>query len=100
MDLKILQSNIEGIIIDYIQDAYLNKYTHIIINAGAYSHTSIGIHDALKIFGDNVFEVHLSNIHSREDFRSISYISKVSKGVICGFQEHGYLMALDYIHKS
>ncbi|MFL1781049.1 3-dehydroquinate dehydratase [Candidatus Hepatincolaceae symbiont of Richtersius coronifer] len=91
------QSNCEGKLIDYIQQAKVEEFTDIIINAAAYTHTSIGIMDALLAVNLNVYEVHLSNIYTREDFRKNSYISKIAKGVISGFKEQGYLMAIDYI---
>ncbi len=66
----------------------------VIINAAAYTHTSIAIHDALKLLDVPVIEVHLSNIYKREAFRHHSYVSPIAAGVICGFGGHGYLLAL------
>ena len=66
----------------------------MIINAGGYTHTSVSIHDALKIFKIPIIELHISNIYNREDFRHKSLISKLAKGVICGFGDKGYIMAL------
>ena len=88
------QSNHEGQLIDWIQEARENA-DGIILNAGAYTHTSIAIHDALRAAELPVIEVHLSNIHRREPFRHLSYVSSVAEGVICGFGGHGYLLALD-----
>ena len=88
------QSNHEGQLIDWIQEARENA-DGIILNAGAYTHTSIAIHDALKAAELPVIEVHLSNIHRREPFRHLSYVSGVAEGLICGFGGHGYLLALD-----
>ena len=93
------QSNIEGEIINKIHDAIDKNIKAIIINAAAYTHTSIAILDALKIFKGIVIEIHITNIHSREDFRHHSFISKVAKGIIAGFGQESYLMALDYLYK-
>jgi 3-dehydroquinate dehydratase-2 len=87
------QSNHEGQLVDWIHEARQNA-DGIIINAGAYSHTSIAILDALKAAGLPVMEVHLSNIYTREEFRHHSYISKVARGVICGLGGQGYELAL------
>lgn len=87
------QSNHEGEIVTWIQEARLS-HAAIVINAGAYSHTSIAILDALQAFGGPVVEVHLSNIFRREPFRHHSHVSAVAKGVICGFGATGYRLAL------
>ena len=87
------QSNIEGELVTWVQDA-AQTHRAIIINAGAYTHTSIAIHDALKVSGVPVIEVHLSNIFQREKFRQTSYISSLADGVICGFGGIGYELAL------
>ena len=92
-------SNIEGEIIDKIHDAIDKNIKAIIINAAAYTHTSIAILDALKIFKGIIIEIHITNIHSREEFRHHSFISKVAKGIIAGFGQESYLMALDYLYK-
>lgn len=88
------QSNHEGQLVDWIQEAR-NAARAIIINAGGYSHTSIAIPDALIASELPIIEVHLSNLFTREEFRHHSFISSVSKGLICGFGARGYLMALD-----
>ncbi len=88
------QSNSESELIDWIQGARSNQ-DGLIINPAAYTHTSIAIMDALKAVSLPTIEVHLSNIHQREAFRNISYVSKAAMGVICGFGAQGYLMALD-----
>jgi 3-dehydroquinate dehydratase II len=88
------QSNHEGQLIDWIQEARENA-DGIILNAGAYTHTSIAILDALKASELPVVEVHLSNIHRRESFRRHSYVSEAAQGVICGFGAQGYLLALE-----
>ena len=89
-----IQSNSEGALVDAIQDARESK-DGIVINPGAYSHTSVALLDALTAAELPVIEVHLSNIHAREAFRHHSYVSKIAAGVLCGFGPEGYLMALD-----
>ena len=71
----------------------------LIINAGGYTHTSVAIHDALKIIQIPIIELHISNIYNREEFRHNSLISKVAKGVICGFGAEGYIMSLKAMSK-
>lgn len=88
------QSNDEGELVGWIQEAR-GKQAAVIINAGAYTHTSVAILDALKMYDGPVIEVHLSNIYKRESFRHVSYISQVAQGVICGFSSFGYVMALE-----
>ncbi|MDG1069154.1 MAG: type II 3-dehydroquinate dehydratase [Sulfitobacter sp.] len=94
MDVAFLQSNHEGVMIDAIHAA---KGTHggLVINAGAYTHTSIALMDAVASVELPTVEVHLSNIHAREEFRHTSYLARVAIGQICGFGPRGYLMALD-----
>ena len=87
------QSNSESEIIEWIQNAK-NNFKAIIINAGGYTHTSVAIHDALKVLKIPIIELHISNIYNREEFRHKSLISKVANGVICGFGAEGYIMAL------
>ncbi len=88
------QSNHEGELVDWIQQAR-DSADAIILNAGAYSHTSVAILDALHAAEKPVIEVHLSNLFKRETFRHHSYISPVAVGLICGFGAKGYLLALD-----
>lgn len=88
------QTNVEGELVSAIQQAR-GAFSGLIINAGAYTHTSIAIHDALKILEIPVIEVHLSNPQARESFRHHSYISPVAKGTICGFGGQGYVLALN-----
>lgn len=95
--MEFRQTNIEGELIDWIQRARSEEFTDIILNAAAYTHTSVGIHDAIKAVGLPVYEVHISNPHAREPFRHTSYISSVSKGIICGFGSKGYVLALQGI---
>ncbi|WP_092424021.1 type II 3-dehydroquinate dehydratase [Devosia crocina] len=87
------QSNIEGELVTWIQQA-LGTADGILINPGAYSHTSVAIHDAFRAVNLPVAEVHISNIHQREAFRHHSYVSAVAFGVICGFGTLGYRLAL------
>ena len=90
------QTNIEGELVNWIHEARL-KAQGIIINAGAYTHTSVALHDALKGVGLPAIEVHLSNVYKRESFRHHSYISPAAHGVICGFGPQSYELALDGI---
>ena len=91
--LSFFQSNLEGELVDRIQSSR-NNQDGLIINAGGYTHTSVAIHDALKILKIPIIELHISNIYNREDFRHKSLISKVAKGIICGFGAEGYIMSL------
>ena len=93
IDLLMFQSNIEGELVEKIQNSR-NKQQGLIINAGGYTHTSVAIHDALKILKIPIIELHISNIYNREEFRHKSLISKVAKGIICGFGSDGYIMAI------
>ena len=88
------QSNREGELVEWIQQAY-GKKDGIIINPGGYSHTSVAIRDALSAVAIPTIEVHLSNIHAREEFRHHSYVSAVVVGVICGLGAAGYRLALE-----
>ena len=96
--LSFFQSNIEGELVDKIQSSR-NNHDGLIINAGGYTHTSVAIHDALKILKIPVIELHISNIYNREEFRHKSLISKVAKGVICGFGTEGYIMSINAMKK-
>ncbi len=91
--VRALQSNHEGALVDWIHEAR-GASAGIIINPGAYSHTSIAILDALNAYDGPVLEVHISNIHKREAFRHHSYVSHRADGVIAGFGTDGYLLAL------
>jgi len=93
LDIDCKQSNHEGQLVDWIQAAR-GAAAGIIINPGAYSHTSIAILDALNLFEGVVLEVHISNIHKREAFRHHSHVSGRAEGVIAGFGTEGYLLAL------
>jgi 3-dehydroquinate dehydratase-2 len=98
MEIKFYQSNIEGEIVTMIQKAK-NLYNGIIINAAAYTHTSVAILDALLAIKLPTIEVHITNIYNREEFRKKSLISGAVNGIICGFGVNGYTMALDAIKK-
>ncbi|MEM7068597.1 MAG: type II 3-dehydroquinate dehydratase [Pseudomonadota bacterium] len=96
MALECMQSNHEGMIVDAIQQAK-DVYTHLVMNPGAYTHTSIAIRDAILGTDARVYEVHISNIHEREEFRHHSYISDIAKGVFLGMGIPGYIAAIDAI---
>ena len=93
INLTFFQSNIEGEIVNEIQKARKNQNC-LIINAGGYTHTSVAIHDALKILNIPIIELHITNIYKREEFRYKSLISNVVNGIICGFGIEGYTLAL------
>lgn len=95
LEVNCFQSNIEGEIINFIHNAYFEKYDGIIINPGAYTHYSIAIYDALKGVEIPTVEVHLSNIHKREEFRHKSVTAPACIGQISGFGEYGYIMAMN-----
>ena len=92
LKLDFKQSNIEGELVEEIQKAR-NKHNGLIINAGAYTHTSVAIHDALKILEIPIIELHITNIYNREEFRHKSLISKLATSILCGFGTNGYIMA-------
>ena len=94
LGLNCRQSNGEGELVGWIQKAH-GSAEGIVLNPGAYAHTSVALPDALSAVGLPVIEVHLSNIHKREEFRHHSYVSEVAQGVICGLGPQGYLLALD-----
>ena len=94
LDLYYFQSNIEGEIIDKLHEVGFN-YDGIILNAAAYTHTSVGIGDAVKAIETPVIEVHISNVHAREEFRHKSYIAANAKGVIFGFGLKSYDLAIE-----
>lgn len=95
-DIQCAQSNHEGALVDAIQNAR-GQCDAIIINAGAYTHTSVAILDALNAFEGKVVELHISNVHRRETFRHHSYLSARADAVIAGMGTFGYLAALDYL---
>ena len=99
LEMKFDQSNDEGALVDMVQAAG-NTAGGLILNAGAYTHTSIALHDALQALEIPAIELHLSNIFAREPFRHHSYISPAVQGVICGLGPKGYLLAVDAIATS
>ena len=96
LEVDFRQSNHEGELVSILQEA-ADRHAAVVLNAGAYTHTSIAIHDALRLFSGPVIEVHLSNIFAREAFRHHSYISPIVNGVICGIGAQGYALALQAI---
>lgn len=97
IDVQFYQSNHEGDLVDRIQQAYFDKEDGIVINPGAYTHTSIAILDAVKSVGIPTAEVHISNVKEREDFRQISYIRQACCFTVMGHGTDGYLEAIDYL---
>lgn len=100
IEVELYQSNIEGEIINQIHRCYYDNFDGIIINPGAYTHYSYAIHDAIKSVNIKTIEVHLSNIHAREEFRHKSVTAPACLGQICGLGEYGYILALDALIKS
>jgi 3-dehydroquinate dehydratase-2 len=94
LKIEIKQSNVEGEIVNIIQQSK-EEFDGIIINAGGYSHTSVAIRDALDIFKKPIIELHISNIYKREEFRHKSIISGVVTGIICGLGINGYILAIN-----
>lgn len=94
IEIEVVQSNHEGVLVDYIQSCYFNKYDAIIINPGAYTHTSIALLDALKAVSLPAVEVHLSDVDKREDFRKVSYVSFACIASIKGKGFEGYYEAM------
>jgi len=94
LSVEFRQSNHEGEIVDWIQQAGRQQAAGIVLNAGAYTHTSVAIHDAIKAAALPVIEVHISNIFAREGFRQHSYIAPVAKASLCGFGVDGYALAI------
>lgn len=94
LEVVFRQSNHEGDLVDWFHEAG-EKAAGIAVNAGAYTHTSIALHDAAKAIGIPVVELHLSNVHAREKFRHTSLLAPAAKGVICGFGADSYILALN-----
>ena len=94
LDVFFTQSNVEGELINFIQNSR-EKYSGLIINAGGYTHTSVSIRDALAVLKIPIIELHITNIYSREEFRHKSLISDIATGIICGFGTKGYIMSLE-----
>ena len=95
VEIDMRQSNHEGHLVDWIQEANASGAKAVLINPGAYTHTSIALHDAIKGVSVPVIEVHLSNPHAREAFRHVSYVGQAAKGSIMGFGVQSYMLALD-----
>ncbi len=95
LEIDLRQSNHEGHLVDWLHEAASREALAVILNAGALTHTSIALHDAIKAIAVPVIEVHLSNPHAREAFRHKSFIAPVAKGSICGFGAGSYRLALD-----
>ncbi len=93
-EIDFRQTNSEGTLVDWIQEA-CDGYHGVMINAAAYTHTSLAVHDALKLLSIPIIEVHLSNPHEREDFRHHSYVSLVAAKVIAGHGARSYILGLD-----
>ena len=92
INLSLFQSNIEGELVEEIQKAR-KEQQGLILNAGAYTHTSVAIHDALKVLKIPIIELHITNIYNREEFRHKSLISELATSILCGFGTDGYIMA-------
>ena len=97
LSIEFRQTNHEGELVDWIHEAG-RAACGIVLNAGAYTHTSLAVHDALKAVNTPLVEVHLSNIFAREPFRHHSYVSPLARGIICGFGAKGYELALEALH--
>ncbi len=94
-NIEFFSSNLEGEIINYLQKCYFNKIDGIIINAGAFTHYSYAIRDAISSINIPTIEIHISNVYNREKFRHKSVLASVCIGQICGFSENSYILALD-----
>jgi 3-dehydroquinate dehydratase-2 len=97
LDVGTFQSNHEGDILDRLYQAKSEGVRYIIINPGAFTHTSVALRDGLAGVGIPFVEVHISNVHAREEFRHHSYLSDIAEAVLVGFGAYGYTMALDYV---
>lgn len=95
VELDFRQSNHEGHLVDWLQEAHHEGAHAVILNAAAFTHTSVAIHDAIKAIDVPVIEVHLSNPHKRDDFRHKSYVGMAAKGTIAGFGPLSYMLALE-----
>ena len=99
MELSYYQSNHEGDLVDKIHEVGFD-YDGVVLNAGAYTHTSVAIRDAVSAVPMKMVEVHISNIHKREEFRHHSFLTEVADGFICGMGLHGYSFAIEYLKRS
>ena len=95
IELLYFQSNVEGFLIDRLQEAAREGVDGVVLNAGAYTHTSVALHDAIRSIHVPVVEIHISNVHTREDFRRHSVIAPACRGVICGFGLGSYRLGLE-----
>ena len=95
LEIDMRQSNHEGHLVDWLHEAQARNAKAVILNAGAFTHTSVAVHDAIKSIRTPVIEVHLSNPHTREEFRHISYVGRTAKGTIAGFGALSYTLALE-----
>lgn len=95
LEIDMRQSNHEGHLVDWLHEAQAVGAKAVLLNAGAFTHSSVALHDAIKAIATPVIEVHLSNPHAREAFRHHSFVSPVAAGVICGFGAQSYLLALE-----
>ena len=99
VEIEYFQSNVEGVMIDKMQEVGFS-YDGIVLNAGAYTHTSVALHDCIRAITCPVIEVHISNVHTREEFRHRSMISAACKGVICGFGLDSYRLAVSALKEG
>lgn len=95
LEIDLRQSNHEGHLVDWLHEAQARGCKAVLLNAGAFTHTSIAIHDAIKAIKTPVIEVHLSNPHTREEFRHTSFVGRAAKGTVAGFGAMSYRLALD-----
>lgn len=95
LEIDMRQSNHEGHLVDWLHEAQATGARAVLLNAGAYTHTSVALLDAIRSITTPVIEVHLSNPHTREDFRHVSFVGRAAKGTICGFGATSYLLALE-----
>ncbi|MFN8079754.1 MAG: type II 3-dehydroquinate dehydratase [Kineosporiaceae bacterium] len=100
LTVDFVQSNHEGVLVDAIQQAREDGVRFVIINPGAFTHTSVAIRDAFSAVAIPFIEVHISNVHAREEFRHHSYLSPIAVGVIAGLGTQGYALALRYAHSQ
>ena len=94
------QSNHEGDLVDWLHQAQAEGARAVLLNAGAYTHTSVALHDAIRAIKVPVIEVHLSNVHTREPFRHHSFVSGIAQAVLCGFGSNGYRLALQHLSRQ
>lgn len=100
VELTYFQSNSEGALIDRLHEDGFGQVDGVVLNAGAYTHTSVALHDAIRAIETPVVEVHISNVHQREDFRHHSMLSSACLGVICGFGLDSYRLAIEALIKE